>query len=248
MYTLNLDDGYSFGLGIFETIALKNQRPVFPEEHLKRLFHSLDKLHIENPQVGELLTANRLSQEAARCPYPKGVLKISVSERNLLFSCRENTYTEDQYQRGFHVQLSPVLRNETSPLTYHKTLNYGDNILEKRRAHREAFNEPIFLNTQGQICEGATTNLFFVKKEKLFTPQTECGLLNGILRDYILRHYPVTQTVIRPEQVFDYEEIFLTNSLLGIMPVSVWNQTPLSEHALTDKLRKEYEEYLNHLI
>ncbi|MFR3036397.1 MAG: aminotransferase class IV, partial [Blautia hydrogenotrophica] len=128
MYTLNLDDGYSFGLGIFETIALKNQRPVFPEEHLKRLFHSLDKLHIENPQVRELLTANRLSQEAARCPYPKGVLKISVSERNLLFSCRENTYTEGQYQRGFHVQLSPVLRNETSPLTYHKTLNYGDNI------------------------------------------------------------------------------------------------------------------------
>ena len=58
----------------------------------------------------------------------------------------------------------------------------------------------------------------------------------------------MTQTVIRPEQVFDYEEIFLTNSLLGIMPVSAWNQTPLSEHTLTDRLRKEYEEYLNHLI
>lgn len=247
MQKLNLDDGYSFGLGVFETIAVQNQIPVFPKEHLERLFHSLDRLGIKNPQAKKVLTAERLRREASLCPYPKGVLKLSVSEKNLFFSCRENTYAEEQYRKGFHIRISPVLRNETSPLTYHKTLNYGDNISEKRRAHREGFDEPVFVNTQGQICEGATTNLFFVKGGKLFTPQTECGLLNGILRGYILGRYPVTQIVIRPEQVFEYEEIFLTNSLIGIMPVSVWNQTSLPGHALTDRIRKEYEEYLNHL-
>ena len=79
-------------------------------------------------------------------------------------SVRENTYTEQDYEQGFITGYANVRRNETSPLTYHKTLNYGDCILEKRRVKAEGIQEPVFLNTRGELSEGATTNVFFVKR------------------------------------------------------------------------------------
>lgn len=100
-----------------------------------------------------------------------------------------------------------------------KTLNYADNILEKRLAKQRGYDEPIFLNTKGELSEGATTNLFFVSGKKLFTPALSCGLLDGILRQYLLKNYQVEECIIKPEQVSDFDEMFVTNSLLGIMPI-----------------------------
>lgn len=70
-------------------------------------------------------------------------------------------------------------RNETSPLVYHKTLNYGDCILEKRAAAAAGINEKVFVNTKGQISEGTVSNIFFVRKNMIYTPQLSCGLLPG---------------------------------------------------------------------
>ena len=79
------------------------------------------------------------------------------------------------------MDFSSVRRNETSPLTAYKTLNYGDCILENRQAHGLGMNERIFLNTKGQISEGTVSNIFFVRSGKLYTPDLSCGLLPGIL-------------------------------------------------------------------
>lgn len=240
MLKINADDGYYFGLQVFETIAVEDNIPVFPMEHLERLQNALKNLHIQNPETESALTVSRLRKEAFLCPYRHGVLKISVSEQNLLFTVRENTYREEQYRRGFAVQTSPIRRNETSPLVYYKTANYGDNILEKRRAHSCGFDEPVFLNTRGQICEGATSNIFFVKNQTLFTPKVSCGLLNGIMRNYLMKKYPVEETVLYPGQISEFDEIFLTNSLLGIMPVSSWDGHPIRSCSFSQNLRREY--------
>lgn len=215
------DEGYFFGMGAFETVALEEGRPVFLEAHYKRLNRAVDFLKLPvtmdevREKVGETL-------EDPGLHTGRKALKITVSAKNLLVSARENPYGEKDYEEGFSVDFSCVRRNETSPFTYHKTLNYGDCIYEKRRASERGIRELVFLNTKGALAEGATSNLFFVKGERLYTPCVSCGILPGIVREYLLAQYPVEEREIYPEEIGTFDEMFLTNSLLGIMPVAVF--------------------------
>lgn len=212
------DEGYYFGLGAFETIAVENGIPCFLEQHYQRLFRALEFLQVhQSPdnirkQVDWALADQRLQSG-------RKVLKITVSEKNVDVSIRTNPYTKEDYRKGFLVSFSKVRRNETSPLTYHKTLNYGDCILEKRHALEKGFHEAVFLNTKGELAEGTTTNLFLIKERKIVTPSLACGILPGIIREYLLQTLHVEEKIIFPHDIMQYDEMFLTNSLLGIMPV-----------------------------
>lgn len=221
------DEGYYFGLGAFETIALEQGQPQFLSQHLKRLEDALDFFALPQSMEqihGEIVPV--LSREEVR--QGRKALKIAVSRENILVSVRENHYCREDYLKGFHADFSPIRRNETSPLTYHKTLNYGDCILEKRRAAALGIDEPIFLNTRGEITEGATTNLFFIRRGKLVTPSLSCGMLPGIVRSHILSTYEIKEEILLPEDIGECEEMFLTNSLLGIMPVARLGQHTFS--------------------
>ena len=218
---IKADDGYFFGLGFFETIAVEQGVPLFLDWHLERLADALSFLGISFP-YGKKDVENILKDR--ECP-PRGVLKIVVSGENTLFLTRENHYGPKDYREGFCLSYSQIRRNETSPLTYRKSLNYGDCILEKRAVKGSGVQEPVFLNTRGELTEGATTNLFFVKNKKLYTPKTDCGLLPGIVRRWVLEEgerlkMPVEQARILLGEVEEFEECFVTNSLLGIMPVN----------------------------
>ena len=101
------------------------------------------------------------------------------------------------------------------------------------------------MNTQKQICEGATTNIFFVREGRIFTPRTDCGLLNGVLRRYLLERYPIRETTIYPEQVLGFDELFLTNSLLGIMPVASWNGHSFPQRKVSQRLLQDYQRFLS---
>ena len=169
-----------------------------------------------------------------------GVLKLTVSKENITITSRKNTYTTEQYEKGFELEYSNIRRNETSPFTYMKTLNYSDCIWEKRKAKENGFDEPIFLNTKGEICEGATTNIFFVSKDKIATPPVSSGLLNGIMRQYIMKIANVEERIIRPENISEFTEIFLTNSLLGIMPVKRLGEHTFNSRNIANKLIAEY--------
>ncbi len=176
-----LDEGYQFGLGVFETIAIEKNRPLFLDWHLERMSHSLRELGISQTvterQVTEYLVSHRTDRAA---------LKIMVSEKNILFTMRSNPYTAQRAEKGFRLLYSGVYRNETSPLVCHKTLNYGDCLLEKRRAALMDADELIFQNSRGEICEGTASNIFFVSGGRLFTPSVSCGLLPGIVRRFVL--------------------------------------------------------------
>lgn len=234
------DGGYFFGIGAFETIAVEQGQPLFWEEHFRRLKKALEYFQLENP-LDEIMEKSRQALEKEEMKSGRKVLKVTVSEKNVLVTTRENTYGEQDYRRGFLTDYSPVRRNETSPLTYHKTLNYGDCLLEKRLAKKRGIDEPVFLNMKGALAEGACTNLFFVKKGEIITPSVHCGLLPGILRDYVCREYEVKEREIYPEEIGECEEMFLTNSLMGIMPVVSLGETSFSSRKVGEMLLKKYQ-------
>lgn len=237
---ITLDEGYMFGLGAFETILIKNGQAVFLDEHIKRLNNALKTLKIsktiKKTDILSYIKQNKIKHKA---------LKIMISEENIIFSSRDIKYKEDNYQKGMSLVISMLLRNETSPFTYLKSLNYGDNIFEKRKAQERGYDEPIFLNTKGEITEGATSNIFFVKENLICTPRLKCGLLNGIVREYIIKTYDAVETIIYPDMVKKFDEIFITNSLLGIMPIIKFENIILDIGEITCRIRREYENKIN---
>ena len=213
--SLTPDDGYWFGLGVFETIWVKQNTAVFLDEHLNRLKKSAlflgflpDKtsasqwISIRKQEILDYLKEN---------PTENGVLKLTLSDKNLSLTSRKNTYTKEQYEKGFALDYSKILRNETSPFTYMKTLNYADNILEKRLAKQRGYDEPNFLKYQRRTVRGCNNQSAFLYQVKNFLPPAlSCGLLDGILRQYLLKNYQVEECIIKPEQVSDFDEMFVT--------------------------------------
>ncbi len=264
---ITLDEGFQFGLGAFETIAVEAGKPIFLDKHLKRLERAAEFLYLGTLSERGITEKQilRYLEEQAQLPESRAnfanitqfsesrenfsdithcALKIMLSKENVVFSVRANPYTPERYEKGFVLDISPVKRNETSSLVYHKTMNYGDCILEKRNAMAAGVDERLFLNTQGQICEGTVSNIFFVKQGKLYTPDTRCGLLPGILRDYICETQHVEETTIYPENLKAYEECFVTNSLMGIMPVRQVGEILFTEEKVIQALMAKYQKLI----
>ncbi len=253
---ITMDGGFQFGLGAFETIAVENGRSVFLQRHLNRLertasflgLGSLQERGITEKSVQDYLQEKSVQADpegSLQTQLRHGALKIMLSEKNVVFQMRENHYTEEMYEHGFRMDFSKVKRNETSPLVYHKTMNYGDCILEKRVASARGMQECIFLNTRGEIAEGAVSNIFFVKQGHLFTPKVSCGLLPGIIREYLLDTEEVAEAVIRPEKLEEFEECFVTNSLMGIMPVKSLGMVSFCDNGTAKRLREKIEVNVN---
>lgn len=252
MNTMNiqLDDGVQFGLGVFETICLKNGVPVLLDWHLERMNRSLEYFHISQKIASEdIMQWMRIHKDEIRQnPSDIQALKIMASEKNRLFLLRENPYTRERIEKGFYLEYSKIIRNETSQLVYHKTMNYGDNILEKRRLKGSGVDDVVFLNTQGQICEGSTTNIFFVKKGQIYTPEQNSGLLPGVLRRYILEKLGAEETVLYPNEINEMEDCFVTNSLMGIMPVKKLGKTVFETGHCTKQCIQKYQMYLDTIL
>ena len=79
-------------------------------------------------------------------------------------------YPTSLYERGMSAITSAVRRNETSPLSRVKSLNYLDNLLAREEARRKGADEAILLNTRGMVAEGSASNVFLVSDGRLLTP------------------------------------------------------------------------------
>jgi len=232
---MNLDEGYMFGLGAFETIAVENGIPILLDKHLDRLNTTLKFLRID-----KTVKSDYVKKEISSNDINRGVMKVMVSQSNVISVFRENPYKEDDYSRGFRLKYSNILRNDTSPFTYHKTLNYGECILEKRNSIIKGYDDSVFVNKKNEICEGSSSNIFFVKEGKIKTPKCSCGLLPGVIRDYLLKNYDVEESTIVIDEVALYDECFVTNSVLGIMPVQLLGDTVFILKNIATQIRKEY--------
>lgn len=242
------DDGFYFGIGVFETMLVSNGMIQLQKYHMERLRHGLKVLGINNPRAEQTLLLesmhNAMREYEQQNNEMSYVLKVCVTPENIDIKARSNTYREADYKKGFALTLSPVLHNETSLFTGIKSLNYADNIFEKRRVKKSGFDEPVFVNTKGYLTEGAVSNLFAVKNGKLYTPSDACGLLPGTIRRWLIENsditgYKVNMCKMTPDELLHSDEIFVTNALIGIMPVSRVETKEFKQHTITHFLREK---------
>jgi 4-amino-4-deoxychorismate lyase len=217
---INLDDGFAFGWGAFETIAIKNKTALFLDEHLDRLENALEFLGIANfPSEDGLLTyinTNNLVNHA---------LKVMVSEDNIVLTHRNNPYGPNTAATGFDLDFGLLMHDANSPFVRHKTLNRGEYQLELAAARQKGLQDHVLLNNAGEICETSTANIFFVAGDKVITPPETAGLLRGVIRDLLLSNpafesFQLTEQNVYKQDLTGFSECFLTNSLMGVRPVA----------------------------
>lgn len=235
---ITLDTGFFFGRGLFETILVKD-KPILLEEHLNRINQGLKNLNINKTITKDYFMNNFYKLNQNNC----GV-KLIVTEENTLLFTREIPYKEKDYEKGFDLKISSIKRNPESHGVYLKTLNYLDNIIEKDIAAKEGFDEVIFQNTTGYLAEGSTSNIFFIKNNTLYTPSIKCGLLNGIIRIWIINNFNVVEGQFGIEDILHCDGAFITNSLLGIMKIKSINNINIKDSNIIREIKSKYDLYI----
>ena len=209
---IEFDDGFSFGKGAFETIKVVKGDPLFLREHLDRLKNSLNFFGIEKEiNEGKIYDYIKNSEEK------DFALKLIISDENFILTSRKDSYRDEN--KSFSLKISPVRRNSTSKIIYHKSLCYYENILEHRWAVENGFDSVLFLNERNEVCETSFANIFFVREDKIYTPEISSGLLRGTMRDFLLKNFEIVEEIINAKDLASFDECFISNSLMGVRNV-----------------------------
>ena len=197
-----LDHGFLFGDSIYEVICTNKGKPCFLDEHLKRLNASASAISLKIPRKSEWIkeqikmtfnsTGNLESYIRIIVPRGEGELDIDPSScykpNIIIFVKSIPKIPEENYVKGISVSLVSIKRNSRDSLNPAvKTGNYLNNILAKMEAQKLGAEDAIMVNPWGQLTEGTTSNIFFVKDERVFTPDKKCGILSGITREKIIQ-------------------------------------------------------------
>jgi len=257
-----LDRGFQFGDGIFETLAVSENNPLLWDRHIQRFNHGATRLGLTVPPEGQLREeASQLCRGTQR-----GVLKIvltrGVSGRGYatdpaapptramsLFPWPE--YPASCQRTGIKVQFcrTPISRHPI--LAGLKHLNRLEQILARQELSRDA-TEGLMLDEQGDIIEGTMTNLFMVSAGSLYTPDLSLSGVAGVMRDMVLEHahlkkIPYQISSLKPQTILKADEVFLTNSLIGIWPVQMIDQQHFSVGLITKQLQHDLQDaYISH--
>ena len=255
--------GFLFGDGLFETMRAYNRRVFRFDGHLERLLRGLEILRLPLPvpreEIGSalerLLDMNGLLDAYVRLMVWRGeglgVDPAGCSGARLALIARPLIpYPEAIYERGMKGVIVSLRQNERSPLSQMKSLNFLPGILGTMEAKAKGADEGISLNTRGFVAEGTVSNSFLVSSGHLLTPSLESGALPGITRAVILElarsaGRSVAEREIALTELKAADEAFLTNTLMGVMPLTSLDGVPIGKGRpgpMTRLFARAYEE------
>lgn len=244
MYLLNgehkrhidfLDRGFQYGDGLFETIEILGGIPIFFEQHLQRLLKGCEKLLIPPPDIKTLTEeAWQLAQHS-----DKAVLKITITRGTggRGYRLPETPYPTrllsvfpfPAYAKNFSKQ-GIITRFCNNPLGLNpalagiKHMNRLEQVIARAEWDSPTIQEGLMLDNKGNIVEGTMSNIFLVKDNSLYTPTIDqCGV-EGIVRNIIIslakkNQVPVTEKTLCKQDLHNADELFITNSIIGIWPI-----------------------------
>jgi len=226
------DRGFTLADGIFETILGIGEQPVWLAEHLSRLRDGASQLGLHvafddqalEAAIIDLLRRNGFARSAVRITLTRGpaakrgLWVDDQSSPTLLITCASSAVVSGP-QRV--VIARSTRRNEHSPLSQLKSLNYGDNILARREALLRGAADALMLNGQGHVVCATVGNLFARIRGQWITPPVADGILPGIAREKILSHTDVKQASLSEMDLRTADAAFISNSLGSIDIVEI---------------------------
>ncbi len=160
-------------------------------------------------------------------------LTVSAGPTVILTADPLDDYPPELYERGLHATIADLRRNETSPLSRIKcAAGLLDGVLARERARRAGFDEAIMLNTRGSVAEATVANVFVVSDGRLLTPTVDSGALPGVTRAAVIEiaresGIDAAETELTLDDLSGADEAFLTNSVMGVMPLARLEGAPI---------------------
>jgi branched-chain amino acid aminotransferase len=224
------DHGLTVGDGVFEVIKAVAGRPFALDLHLERMARSAAGLGLPVPDadavrrgVTEVLDGEPLPLARVRATWTAGPAPLG-SDRGLgPPSLVVVADAMDPWPETAAVVTVPWPRNERGALAGLKTTSYGENVRALALARERDASEAIFANTQGLLCEGTGTNVFYVVDGELRTPTLHSGCLAGITRHLVLDWHGAVELDAPIDELLHASEIFLTSTTRDVQGIHRWN-------------------------
>ncbi len=193
---------------IFETMKYDKGRIFLLNLHLKRLKEAANHF-LFNYSSG--LIKSELKNLIKKLDTETKIIKMSLSKQG------EIKFEVRPYKKSvgkIKVAISENNIDLHNPFQYFKTTNRELYNNEYKTYSSKGFFDVIYFNQNGELVEGAITNIFIKKKNVLFTPPVESGLLSGVYRNYLIKKYPeIVQKKLYLKDILSADELFLTNSV-----------------------------------
>ena len=256
-----LNRGFLYGDSVFESIRIVNNKIIFWEDHYMRLMSSMRIIRIEIPQsytpdFFKVQITNTISKVN---PSFTGRVRLTIfrdgggyyapelSSPSFIVNCSvinsEEFYLKDS---EFKVDLFKDYYIQNDLLSNLKTNNKLINVLAGIYANENNLDNCILLNNKKNVTEFLNGNLFIVRGNKIITPNLDSGCLKGVMRKKIIEYvkllpeFSIEETVISPFDLLSANEIWLTNSILGII-----NVTNYRNKSFSNDIAKIFIDFLN---
>ncbi len=227
---------FMYGDGLFESIRIKNGKPMFLESHIARLLDAAEALKMQVPpthnheyfkkQVSELIAKNNLP-EGGKCRltlFRNSGGTYTPDDNGVGYVIETYAYSSNIYvlnEEGFHIELYPEMRKPVNKLSIYKTCNSLLYIMAGIYARQNKYDDTLIVNDKGNIIESSNSNLFMICNGVLYTPALSDGCLAGVMRMQIINialanKLKVYECSLNPQNLLVADEVFLTNAVRGI--------------------------------
>ncbi|NAS12947.1 aminotransferase class IV [Poritiphilus flavus] len=252
--------GLRYGDALFETLRVKQSGILFWEDHYFRLMASMRMLRMEipmdftleylNEQIKQTLQANSLSNSAAR-------VRLTVFRNNggrylpqtneVSFIIETEALDSEEYtlnQRPYEIELYKDYFLAPGLLSGLKTANKAINVLGSIYAKENGYQNCLLLNVNKEVVEALHGNLFLVQGQKIKTPPLSSGCLNGVMRKQLIEllkaddTYQLEEGTISPFDLQKADELFITNVIAGVQPVSKYRKAQYKSIMATELIHR----------
>lgn len=235
---------FSYGDGIFETMRISNGKILFLEDHMDRLLRGAAFMKLQLP---DYFTTDFLQQQIFHTAESNQI-SSNARVKVIVFRGGKGKYEPEINLAQWIISISPLYRpdyiwNEKGLslgifLKAQKPCDASSNfkttssliyVLASIYRKESGYDESLILNVMGNVADAIYSNVFIVHHKTIITPSLQQGCIDGVMRKQIIRlarkaGYRVVETVVSVSDVKDAEEIFLTNSVKGIMWIHFFEQ------------------------
>jgi branched-chain amino acid aminotransferase len=250
------DHGLVVGDGVFEALKVTRAGPFAVQRHLDRLSRSAAAMGLPAPDhagiraaIEEVLDGREFDHGRLRIIYTGGIGPLNSSAAYGPPTLVVAAGPEEPPAAFTSIVTAPWTRNEHGALSGVKSTSYAENVRTLAYATRRRATEAIFLNTEGNVCEGTGTNIFVVMDGTIVTPPLSSGPLAGITREVIMEWCDVEERDFTLAEAMAANEVFITSSLRDVQAVHRWDEIDLgTSHPMTDHIAATFAERSSAII
>lgn len=242
--------GLAYGDSVFETIKFNNNKPVFWEAHYFRLMASMRILRMEIPMhftpefleneivnLVQSLPNNAISYRVKITVYRDSEGFYTPTSNNVSYIISAQELSSDLYEinKGhYEIELFKDYLISPNLLSTLKTNNKAVNVVGSIFAKENNYNNCLLLNTDKSIIEALNGNIFLIKGNTVKTPPLDDGCLKGIVREKLIEiiskspDFELSESSISPFELQKADELFITNVIQGIVPITKFRKKEFS--------------------